>query len=173
MNQERIERIREMESCLNRLMAWLRETGRPADAVREDAHRLDAYLRGGLWLADFEADEAGELPADLPRGVLSEDAAYDALAAFEERSVESAARMTCTEAAAAVPPGRWRHFKGGEYEVIGIARHSETEEPMVVYRALYGDGGLWVRPASMWNGEVTRDGRTFRRFTRIGGDGGA
>ena len=67
-----------------------------------------------------------------------------------------------------IRPGRYRHFKGTEYEVIGIARHSETEEPMVVYRALYGDHGFWVRPASMWNEEIDRDGKQFRRFERIG-----
>ena len=66
--------------------------------------------------------------------------------------------------------GRYRHFKGGEYEVIGVARHSETREDMVVYRALYGEGGLWVRPASMWAETVTRDGKTFQRFTYIGED---
>ena len=49
-----------------------------------------------------------------------------------------------------IRPGRYRHFKGNEYQVLGIARHSETLEELVVYRALYGDGGLWVRPASMW-----------------------
>ena len=64
--------------------------------------------------------------------------------------------------------GRYRHFKGGEYEVVGIARHSETREEMVVYRALYGEGGLWVRPLSMWEETVTRDGKTFQRFTYIG-----
>ena len=64
--------------------------------------------------------------------------------------------------------GRYRHFKGMEYEVIGIAKHSETLEPMVVYRALYGEGGLWVRPAAMWEENVTRDGVTQRRFTYIG-----
>ena len=66
-----------------------------------------------------------------------------------------------------IRPGRYRHFKGKEYEVVGTAFHSETLEPMVVYRALYGDGALWVRPASMWNEEVERDGQKFRRFTRI------
>ena len=65
-------------------------------------------------------------------------------------------------------PGRYRHFKGNEYEVIGLARHSETQEEMVVYRALYGNFGLWVRPAQMWNETVERDGKTFRRFTYIG-----
>ena len=56
---------------------------------------------------------------------------------------------TCEEAVAAIPLGKYRHFKGKEYEVIAIARHSETEEAMVVYQALYGDHGIWVRPASM------------------------
>ena len=57
-----------------------------------------------------------------------------------------------------IKPGRYRHFKGNEYEVIGIAKHSETTEEMVVYRALYGEHGLWVRPASMWNETIERDG---------------
>ncbi|MBO5733279.1 MAG: DUF1653 domain-containing protein [Clostridia bacterium] len=63
--------------------------------------------------------------------------------------------------------GKYRHFKGNEYEVIGIGKHSETLEKMVIYRALYGDGGYWVRPAYMWNEEVVRDGKIFRRFTYI------
>ncbi len=67
-----------------------------------------------------------------------------------------------------IKPGRYRHFKGKEYEVLGVARHSETEEELVVYRALYGDFGLWVRPVRMWNETVERDGKTFRRFTYIG-----
>lgn len=67
-----------------------------------------------------------------------------------------------------IKPGRYRHFKGKEYEVLDVARHSETEEELVVYRALYGDFGLWVRPVSMWNEPVERDGKTFRRFTYIG-----
>lgn len=64
-------------------------------------------------------------------------------------------------------PGRYRHFKGKEYEVLCLATHSETMEKMVVYRALYGERGIWVRPASMWNEAVTRDGKAYRRFTRI------
>ena len=74
---------------------------------------------------------------------------------------------TYDEAVAAIPSGRYRHFKGKKYEVIGIARHSKTEEPMVVYRALYGDYGIWVRPASMWNETVERGGQRFRRFYRL------
>ena len=65
-------------------------------------------------------------------------------------------------------PGRYRHFKGKDYELLYLARHSETEETMVVYRALYGERGVWVRPASMWSETVERDGRRVRRFTYIG-----
>ena len=64
--------------------------------------------------------------------------------------------------------GKYRHFKGNEYKVIAIAKHSETTEDYVVYKALYGDGGMWVRPASLWNETVERDGVTYKRFTYIG-----
>ena len=67
-----------------------------------------------------------------------------------------------------IKPGRYRHFKGNEYEVLYIAKHCETLEPMVVYKALYGEGGIWVRPASMWNETVERDGKTYKRFEFIG-----
>ena len=63
-----------------------------------------------------------------------------------------------------IRPGIWRHFKGNRYQVIGVAKHAESLEPMVVYRALYGEGGLWVRPASMWLETVERDGKTYQRF---------
>lgn len=64
--------------------------------------------------------------------------------------------------------GKYRHFKGNEYEVIAIAKHSETLEEMVVYKALYGDGDIWVRPAKMWDETIERDGKTFKRFEYIG-----
>ncbi len=64
--------------------------------------------------------------------------------------------------------GKYRHFKGNEYEVVGIAKNSETLEETVVYRALYGEKELWVRPATMWNETVERDGKTFKRFEFIG-----
>jgi len=67
-----------------------------------------------------------------------------------------------------IKPGRYRHFKGKEYEVMGVAVHSETLEPMVVYRALYGEGGLWVRPAAMWSEQVEREGYSGPRFTFLG-----
>ena len=69
---------------------------------------------------------------------------------------------------AEIKTGRYRHFKGGEYEVLCVAKHSETLEEMVVYRALYGEGGVWVRPASMWNEKVEREGKSFPRFEYIG-----
>ena len=65
-------------------------------------------------------------------------------------------------------PARYRHFKGKEYRLLAIARHSETLEPMVVYQALYGEQGLWVRPAEMWNEHVEREGYSGARFTYIG-----
>lgn len=65
--------------------------------------------------------------------------------------------------------GKYRHFKGMEYELIGIASHSETLEPMVVYRALYGEGGLWVRPLSMWTEWVDREDYHGPRFQHVGG----
>ena len=66
-----------------------------------------------------------------------------------------------------LPPGRYRHFKGNEYLVLGVARHSETDEALVVYRPLYGDGGLWVRPLAMFTEAVTRDGVSRPRFERV------
>ena len=62
-------------------------------------------------------------------------------------------------------PGIYRHFKGNRYELLGVAKHSETLEPMVVYRALYGEHGMWIRPASMWNETVVREGNVYQRFT--------
>lgn len=66
-----------------------------------------------------------------------------------------------------VAPGRYRHYKGKEYEVIGTARHSETEEWLVVYRCLYGDYSLWVRPLEMFNESVNVAGEEVPRFSRI------
>jgi len=67
-----------------------------------------------------------------------------------------------------IKQGRYRHFKGGEYEVLFIGRHSETLEELVVYRALYGEGGVWVRPASMWYDIVEHAGKACGRFEFIG-----
>ena len=67
----------------------------------------------------------------------------------------------------ATPACRYRHYKGGEYEVLGAARHSETLEPLVVYRPLSNDSGWWVRPHAMFFGQVEVDGRSVPRFTAL------
>jgi hypothetical protein len=67
----------------------------------------------------------------------------------------------------ATPLGRYRHYKGRDYEVIGVARHSETREVLVVYRPLYNDSGLWVRPHAMFFEEIEVDGVRRPRFERI------
>ncbi len=68
-------------------------------------------------------------------------------------------------------PGLYRHYKGKDYRVIGLARHSETLEPLVVYQALYGERGLWVRPATMFTETIEIGGRQVARFARITGAG--
>ena len=67
-----------------------------------------------------------------------------------------------------IPVGRYRHYKGNEYEVLMLAYHSETEEIMVVYRALYGDHSVWTRPSSMWFENVQHNGEIVKRFTYLG-----
>ena len=66
-----------------------------------------------------------------------------------------------------IKPGKYKHFKGGEYEVLFTAKHSETLEEMVVYKALYGEMGCWVRPAAMWNETVEYNGKKVSRFERM------
>jgi hypothetical protein len=66
-----------------------------------------------------------------------------------------------------IKPGRYRHYKGKDYQVIGVAKHSETEEDLVVYRALYGTGGLWVRPVTMFGEKITMGGKLVPRFQWI------
>jgi len=69
---------------------------------------------------------------------------------------------------APIQMGRYRHYKGKEYEIVGVARHSETLEELVVYRPLYGDHGLWVRPRAMFMEAVELDGRSVPRFEYVG-----
>jgi hypothetical protein len=64
------------------------------------------------------------------------------------------------------PSGKYRDYKGNHYEVIGVATHTETHEPMVVYRALYGEGALWVRPLAVFEEDVDVDGKAVPRFVR-------
>jgi hypothetical protein len=68
------------------------------------------------------------------------------------------------------PTGRYRHYKGGQYEVVGVARHSETLEPMVIYRPLYNQSGLWIRPHAMFFGQVDFEGKVQPRFAPIEGE---
>lgn len=77
--------------------------------------------------------------------------------------------MTTLPPLPALTPGRYRHHKGGEYEVVDVVRHSETLEPHVLYRALYGEGGLWVRPYAMFVERIEIDGRLQPRFAPIEG----
>jgi hypothetical protein len=70
----------------------------------------------------------------------------------------------------AIRPGRYRHYKGNDYTVLGVARHSETLEELVVYRQEYGERGLWVRPAAMFAESVEVEGRVVPRFALLGGD---
>ena len=67
--------------------------------------------------------------------------------------------------------GKYRHFKGNYYEVIAVGRHSETKEQLVVYRALYGERGIWVRPLAMWDETVEVDGKPVKRFEKVPEDG--
>jgi hypothetical protein len=69
-------------------------------------------------------------------------------------------------------PGRYRHYKGRDYDVLGVARHSETLEPLVVYRPADGDGAWWVRPRAMFTEQVMVDGRPVQRFTPVDVAGG-
>jgi hypothetical protein len=84
---------------------------------------------------------------------------------MEKRKKKMEEQSTCNEN---IIPGRYRHYKGNEYEVIGVGTHSETLEAMVVYRPLYGEGVLWVRPATMWNEMIEKDGVILKRFEYIG-----
>jgi hypothetical protein len=67
-----------------------------------------------------------------------------------------------------IPHGTYRHYKGNLYEVVGFAKHSETLEELVVYKALYGEGGTWVRPLSMWDNPIEIDGKTVKHFEYVG-----
>ena len=112
-----------------------------------------------LVLAEVEFPTEGEAAAFQPPDWFGTEVTYD--------PAYTNARLSGRKEEP-VRPGRYRHFKGNEYEVLYTAKHSETLEPMVVYRAMYGEHGVWVRPASMWNETVERDGVTYRRFTWIG-----
>ncbi len=110
--------------------------------------------------------EIAPFVGDLVDGVCYDG--YDSIAMSEKAARRNPGQKRERKTMDEIKIGRYRHFKGNEYEVLYLAKHSETLEPMVVYRALYGEHGVWVCPASMWNETVERDGKTYRRFTYIG-----
>ena len=118
-----------------------------------------------LVMAEVEFPTEEEAAAFVPPAWFGEDVTFDP--AYHNSNKSKRAE---TWEVPAIRPGIYRHFKGNRYEVLGVAAHSETLQPMVVYRALYGEGGLWVRPAAMWNETVEREGKTFPRFTYIEGE---
>jgi hypothetical protein len=129
-------------------------------ATEEENHTLMQ-----LYLAETEQalpHTAGSLPeVFLSNEKMSADLRQDALF---DKAVGELSRRSGEKR---VPAGRYRHFKGREYQVLGIAVHSETLMPMVVYQAQYGHFGLWVRPIAMWNERVVRDGYDGKRFSKI------
>lgn len=136
-----------------------------------ERHTLyDVYLieknipRDQLRLQNEEVQDARwVLPEELLRDpVLRADAAA---ATFFDRVIGDLSRLSGEKR---VKTGRYRHFKGREYIVLGVAVHSETLEPMVVYQAQYGNHGVWVRPLSMWNERVIRENVDAPRFSFIG-----
>ncbi len=113
-----------------------------------------------LILAEVEFESVEEANAFTPPDWFGEDVT-------NENEYTNASISRKRLAAPQIAPGRYRHFKGNEYEVLCVASHSETTEPMVVYRALYGEGGVWVRPAFMWSEMVEHEGRLVPRFSPV------
>ena len=113
-----------------------------------------------LILAEVEFGSVEEANAFVPPVWFGEDVTHEN--EYTNAAI-SAKRLDLPE----IRPGRYRHFKGNEYEVLYVARHSETTEPMVVYRALYGEGGIWVRPAFMWCETVEHEGKIVPRFAPV------
>lgn len=111
---------------------------------------------------DIDSPALNRFTKDDERGLRAFVTALEEIVVFSDTPQEK------SEPLPKLRSGRYRHFKGREYELLSVARHSETGEPMVVYRALYDEGGVWVRPASMWNEDMTREGITQKRFTYIG-----
>ena len=117
------------------------------DRVRKDLAALREYEESGLWLQDYEADENGDLPPDLKRGVLSQDGldeVYDAV------------------------PKLYRHFRNGKlYRLVAYATIEATEEEAVVYEAMYGEHRLWIRTKANFFEEVEHEGKMVPRFRKV------
>ena len=140
MYEQRISRIREMEEIYDR--------------VQKDIATLREYEESGLWLQDYEADERGELPQDLKRGVLSQDGLDDLFDSV--RSVEHSI------------PSFYRHFRNGQlYRLLTFATIEATGEEAVVYQAMYGDNRVWIRPKTNFFEEVLHEGEMVPRFQPV------
>jgi AcrR family transcriptional regulator len=163
-------------------LAHIAAGGIGADAAFHALHVLDGHVYGYTWQALEFAPSASAVPE--PDALEQMLAPYPHLRAHAQQHFDGApagdgfvigldlildglAAGARTTGSTAVAPGRYRHFKGGEYEVVSVARHSETEAEHVVYRALYGEGGVWVRPVAMWIEYVERDDYSGPRFTRV------
>ena len=115
-----------------------------------------------LVMAEVEFSSIEEAEAFVLPEWFGQDVTFDP--AYHNSNMSKRVEKLCVPE---IRTGIYQHFKGNCYEVLGVALHSETMEPHVVYRALYGEGGLWVRPAAMWNETVERDGKVFPRFRYI------
>lgn len=137
MEQDRIKRIQQMEEVYDR--------------VKKDLATLAQYEESKLWQEDYEADERGELPANLKRGVLSQDALDDVF-----------------ECARKVAPLYYRHFRKGQlYRLLTFATIEATGEEAVVYQAMYGDHRVWIRPKANFFEEVQHEGKMVPRFQPV------
>ena len=142
MNPHLIPRIQQMEEIYDR--------------VRKDIATLKEYEESGQWLQDYEADERGELPRDLKRGVLSQDALDDLFDSVN--SIENAV------------PRFYRHFRNGKrYRLLTFATIEATGEEVVVYQAMYGENRVWIRPKANFFEEVEHQGKMVPRFQPVNG----
>lgn len=137
MEEDRIERIRQMEAIYDR--------------VRKDLAILAQYEESKLWLEDYEADERGEIPRELKRGVLSQDALDDLF-----------------ESAKTISPRYFRHFRNKQlYRFVTFATLEATEEEAVVYQAMYGEKRVWIRTRKNFFEEVRHEGKMVPRFQPV------
>lgn len=138
--------------------------------LEEDRHVIrDLYLiETDMAKEDLvlQLEEVQDVRWILPEDLLKDEALLSQMEQEEcyEPAIIPLVRLSAEKR---VTRGRYRHFKGNPYELIDVAVHSETLQPMVVYRALYGDGGCWVRPLSMWNEVIERDGKRVKRFEKV------
>lgn len=130
-------------------LAWPSESDRLRDVIESELALADNFLSAGSTHPTNQFVD--NVRTGGPRPTLQDDEVI----------------MAPLPALPELTPGLYRHYKGNDYEVVAVARHSETREPVVVYRALYGEGGLWVRPYAMFCEDVVVDGHKVRRFVPV------